>query len=85
MAQKSPKISDAGLAYVAGCEGLETLILNANDISDKGLMQLKTLTKLQTLTVGDTLVTDSGIPPAALVFPRIPVLVLSLLHPIGLS
>jgi internalin A len=63
-------LTDAALTHVALCTNLESLSLNVNDITDKGLVQLEGLTKLQTLAVGDTKVTDAGIKELGKALPK---------------
>jgi len=56
----SPKVTDAGMAYVGQLKGLETLRLNAG-IGDAGVAHLSEVTSLNDLYLGGTKVTDSGL------------------------
>ncbi|WP_138086749.1 c-type cytochrome domain-containing protein [Phragmitibacter flavus] len=55
------KITDAGLAYVAGMDNLERLHLENTGITDEGLSHLGRLTKLEYLNLYGTKVTDAGL------------------------
>ncbi len=55
------KVTDAGLAQLAGLTELQSLELTSPKITDAGLSQLKPLVKLQTLSLHGTKVTDAGL------------------------
>jgi hypothetical protein len=55
------KVTDAGLAKVAGMKGLKELHLEGTTIGDAGLDQLKGLSELEYLNLYNTKVTDAGI------------------------
>jgi len=55
------KITDAGLAYVAGMDNLEKLHLENTAVTDEGLSHLARLTKLEYLNLYGTKVTDAGL------------------------
>jgi uncharacterized membrane protein len=55
------KITDAGLAYVAGMDNLERLHLENTGITDEGLSHLGRLSKLEYLNLYGTKVTDAGL------------------------
>lgn len=55
------KVTDAGLAKVAGMKGLKELHLENTAIGDAGLDQLKGLAELEYLNLYNTKVTDAGL------------------------
>ena len=57
----SAKLTDAGLAGLAGLDKLKSLDLSTNKITDTGLSSLKKLAELESLTLADTVITDDGL------------------------
>ena len=55
------KVTDAGLAKLAGMKGLKELHLEGTGIGDAGLDHLKTLAELEYLNLYNTKVTDAGL------------------------
>lgn len=55
------KITDAGMAYVAGMDNLERLHLENTAITDEGLSHLARLAKLEYLNLYGTKITDAGL------------------------
>ncbi len=49
------------LKYLSHLKNIEWLLLNNTKIGDDGLKQLKDLSKLQTLSLNCTMVTDIGL------------------------
>ncbi|HLB75219.1 MAG TPA: hypothetical protein VJJ98_14455, partial [Sedimentisphaerales bacterium] len=55
------KISDAGMAHLAGLTKLQTLLLTNTKIGDAGLAHLAGLTKMQSLFLTNTKIGDEGL------------------------
>ncbi len=58
---KDGKVTDTGLASLAGMNNIEQINLEGTVITDAGLTHLKNMTSLQLLTVTGTKVTNAGI------------------------
>ncbi len=70
---KSPHITDAGAAQLAGLSQLHRLTLEDAAITDAGLAQLKNLANLEELNVKGTKVTDAGVADLCKVLPKLKV------------
>jgi hypothetical protein len=70
------RISDAGLAHLAGLKQLKSLVFNGTQITDGGLAHLTGLNQLQELDLGIFEITDAGIAHLA-GLPRLKDLILS--------
>ncbi len=54
------KVTDAGLAHVAGLTRLKVLVIRGRGLTDSGLVHLAGLSRLETLTLNFTPMTDAG-------------------------
>lgn len=54
------RVTDAGLEYLRGFTGLQSLDLRGTQVTDAGLQRVERFTGLQSLTLFDTKVTDAG-------------------------
>jgi hypothetical protein len=70
---KSPHITDAGAAQLAGLSQLHRLTIADAAITDAGLAQLKNLANLEELNVKGTKVTDAGVADLCKVLPKLKV------------
>lgn len=72
----NPKITDAGMAHLSGCEGLRRLGLHATSVTGTGLASLAACKNLEVLELMECPITDDGV---ALIprFPRLHTLNLS--------
>src|SRR3546814_15053073 len=57
------RVTDEGLAHLAGMRNLKRLNLQNTKITDKGIGQLRSLTVLESIKLGKKEVTDAGLSP----------------------
>ena len=68
---REPKVTDAGVAHLAGLTNLEELNLFSQNVTDEGLEHLKGLSALSKLDVRSTKVTEQGLNRLKMVLPQL--------------